>query len=284
MFEWAAYPYVYNDDIITFAGDRAAFHTNDLIYINYHKGSYTQMQIFKDGSLLKTLNLSSNSSVYQVNVSEYCATPGMYKVRLTDGTNYSRYTYFEVIDTTFSVTYQNGVADMRFNSSNGKPLEFQITEQSGYPIAHDAFTEKEIALGKILVNPMALLYVLRHVYWGRYDENTPDMYARVVYSGEYGNVVNEMVNIGTVNAFEGEIIYPDKPNDLGTINGNKNVILAERTADNSYSFSFVAGASTIVSIIPAIGNVVWIENPPTYTQGKTYLFQVVNGIGKCTEV
>lgn len=284
VFEWAAYPYVYNDDIITFVGDRAAFRTNDLIYINYQKGSYTKMQIFKDGLLIQTLNLSSENSVYQVNVSSYCSAAGMYKARLTNDTNYSRYTYFEVIDTTFSVTYQNGVADIRFSSSNGKPLEFQITEQSGYPIARDAFTEKELSAGNILVNPMALLYVLRHVYWGRYDEYYPKMYARVVYSGEYGNVVNAMEEIGIVEAFEGEIIYPDKPNDLGTIGGNNNIILSERTADNSYSFSFVADASVSVSIIPAIGNVVWTESLPTYTQGKTYLFQIVNGIGKCIEV
>ena len=283
IFEWAAYPYIYNDDIVTFAGDRAAFRTNDLIYLNYTKGSYTSLQIYKDGVLLQTLTLPSSG--YQIDVSSYCSGAGLYKARLTDGTNYSRYTYFEVIDTNVSMTYQDGYAEIDFSSSNGTPFEVQITEISGYPICHKALSPEEVAQGKVIVNPQAGLYTQRYVYWERFSDNYGgDAYARIMFKGEYGNVTNDMIYVDQLTPITGELVYPDTPKYLGTISDETNIILGYNAVGHVYSFSFTAAENGSINIIPAFGEIKWTENLTSIVEGKTYAVTINNGIGSFVAV
>lgn len=277
--EWCSYPYVYNDDICTFAGDRAAFHSNDLIYINYNKGAYTQMQLYKDGDLYKTYNLPSDG--FQINVSEDCANAGMYKARLTDGTNYSKYTYFEVIDAQVSATYTNGVAEIVFSSTNGTPLAAQIVEHSGGSLCHKELNDTDITDGRIQFNPLARLYAERFANWNGFNHKTDlDLYARVIFEGEYGNVVNDMIYIGTVDAITGKIVYPNEPINLGTINGSENIILADRVSGAIYTVDFVAGIDADINILNAIGIITWETSlPVTLETNKRYHIKVDNGIG-----
>lgn len=282
VFEWAAYPYVYNDDIVTFAGDRAAYHSNDLIYINYTKGSYTAMQIYKDGTLTQTITLPASG--YQVDVSSYCASAGMYKARLTDGTNYSRYTYFEVIDTDVSATWANGEATIEFSSANGTPIEWQIVEQSGATVCHNSFSAEEITNGQVIVNPKAKMYAEKYIYPRRVNGYSATIYARVMFAGEYGNVVNAMIELGTLSDVSGELVFPNEPKDIGKISETKNILLAGRMHGNQYSFTFEGGGAA-VNVLPAIGTIKWAEPIPSAPlTDTTYLVTIDNGIGNVVSV
>lgn len=277
IIEWAAYPYVYNDDIVTFAGDRAAFHSNDLIYINYTKGSYTSMQLYKDGALIQTITLPSSG--YQINVSSYCTDGGMYKARLTNGTQYSRYTYFEVIDTNVSASYSNGEAEITFTVGHGTPLEWQIVELSGATVCHNELSQDEIASGRVVVNPKAKAFAEKYIYPHRVNNYSASIYARVEFVGEYGNVVNEMIPLGTLSNVSGELVFPWQPRDIGTISAATNVLLSNRMHGNKYSFTFTGGGAS-VSVLPAIGEIKWINPiPANPTSGTAYLVTVDNGIG-----
>ena len=282
--EWAAYPYEFNDDIITFAGDRAAFHSGDLIYINYTKGNYTSMQIYKDGTLIQTLMLPGTG--YQIDVSSYCAGAGMYKARLTNGTDYSRFTYFEVIDTTVSATYTDGVATVQFSSANGTPIEVQIVEQSGATICHNRLSASELRDGVAVINPGAKMYVEKHMYPNRYEGYSATGYARVMFAGEYGNVVNAMIELGTVTPVIGDLVRPDGPADLGIVTGAATAILTETMAGNRYAISFEPSSSAAtVSIVSAMGNLKWINAlPATLEAGKPYLVNIENGIGDVVSI
>lgn len=101
----------YNDDICTFAGDKAAFREGELIYIHCLNLNYPQMEIYKDDVLLETItladdaraSLTSDELAYAVNLSNDNLTYGMYKCRLKNGSTYSAYTYFEIINASVSV-------------------------------------------------------------------------------------------------------------------------------------------------------------------------------------
>lgn len=283
VFEWASYPFTYNDDIVTFAGDRATFHDNDLIYINYTKGSYTQMELYKDGTLIKTIDLPESG--YQINVSSDCSGAGMYKARLKNGSTYSRYTYFEVINTQVTATYSNGSVTISFSSTNGTPLVAQVVEQSGYPISRLRVTDKEIASGSVVINPPAKLYSERYWYMERFENYNSNIYARVIFAGEYGNTVNPMILLGEMTPISGELVYPDTPVDFGTIAVQKNIILTSRMQDNTYTFSFTAGSGADVSVLPAVGTIKWKNTlPASLVNGTTYLVGVENGIGDVVSV
>lgn len=281
--EWASYPYTYNDDIVTFAGDRAAFHSNDLIYINYAKGSYTKMQLYKDGTLIQTISLPSTG--YQIDVSSYCSGAGMYKARLTDETNYSRYTYFEVIDSTASATFADGEATISFSSSNGTPVEWQIVEHTGATVCHNAFTDEEIANGVVVVNPKAKMFAEKYIYPNRYQSFADNVYARVMFKGEYGNVVNDMILLGEINNVGGVLVLPNEPKELGTISTATNINLESRLSGNVYTFSFIAASGASVAILPSIGTIKWAnELPGSLVDGTTYLVTINNGIGTVLSV
>lgn len=112
----------YNDDICCFAGDKATFMKGDRVAINYNltaspTHTWTAIELYKDNVLLNTYNLSEidqsaladsqkNHALDLGTTLEY----GKYKARMTDGTNYSDYTYFEVLSDDITVTYEGGGA------------------------------------------------------------------------------------------------------------------------------------------------------------------------------
>ena len=114
----------YNDDICTFAGDKAAFGESDLIYIHCLNLAYPQMEIYKNDVLVETITLASDSRAsltsdelaYAVNISNEGYTYGKYKCRLKNGDAYSDYTYFEIINA--EVTVNGDIAT--YSSANGK--------------------------------------------------------------------------------------------------------------------------------------------------------------------
>ena len=268
--EWTPYPYVYNDDIVTFAGDRAAFALGDDIYINFNKGSYTSMQIFNEENLVDTITLGEG---FQVDVTAICNTPGLYKARLTDGTNYSKYTYFEVIDAIATASFENGICAMNYSSVYGKPIGAQIVERSGYPVCRFDLDGGS----SITIDPQAGFYRQSWPYYKRAENYPKTVYARVVFAGEYGNVVSPMVELGEISAITGTLIYPDTPIDLGVLSGANTLILADGTQGERYDFSFTAGAGLSLSLRRTEGKMRWMEEYPTMVEGKTYFFSVVNG-------
>lgn len=102
----------YNNDICTFAGDKATFAEGDLIYIHCLNLAYPQMEVYKDDVLIDTITLASDSRAaltedglaYAVNLSNDNLAYGKYKCRLKNGSTYSDYTYFEVLDVNLSVS------------------------------------------------------------------------------------------------------------------------------------------------------------------------------------
>ena len=275
VFEWADYPYVYNDDICTYAGDRASFHMSDTIYINYDKGDYTSMQLYKDGTLIQTITLPDDST-YQINVSSYCASAGMYKARLTDGTNYSRYTYFEVIDTTASVSISDGVVTVSFSSSNAVPLEICMRALNGFPLWHHVLNEDEIEEGAVKIN-VAGMYLAQKPDGSSINA---EHFCTVAFKGEYGTAISPKASVGTITSIGGLLVYPDEMEDF-TLTASKNIVLAGRMKGRTYTFNVGTSSNNIAAtIIPACGEIKWAsELPSTLVSGKTYLVTVTNGIG-----
>jgi len=190
--------YVYNDDICTFAGDYAAFREGETVYINYTKGSYTDMEIYKDEELVQSIVLDADSGIHSVNVSSYVSTYGDYKACLTDGTNDSDYTYFQVIQTTVACTNDDNVLTVTFSSANGTPEFIQLTYLDGTSRGVYELSDDEVAAGSATFDAVELLrqqYELEfrdHTESGnRFDETT---YVKVFFGCDYGVVRNALVD------------------------------------------------------------------------------------------
>lgn len=161
--------YEYNDDICTFAGDKACFNEGELIVINYNlkntNSGWTAIELYKNDVLFATYNIADidqselpegqrNHALKLANGLEY----GDYKARLTDGVNYSDYTTFKVVEA--NVTVENltaSVAKVSFSSSNGTPKYINIATQTmGVPRAIYELTEQDITNGYAILDAVVL--------------------------------------------------------------------------------------------------------------------------------
>ncbi len=188
----------YNNDICTFAGDKATYHEGELVVLNYNltdspSHTWTDVEVYKDDVLVDTYTLASidQSSLpegqrnHALNLGT-TLTYGKYKARMTDGTNYSEYTRWEVIQTNVTLTKNgDGTFRMSWTSANGTPVCFTVCSQSGGQSARDVFTYEEIAKG----------YADRDLIALRMEQTgstfSSDRYFKIGFKGEYGGTSNE---------------------------------------------------------------------------------------------
>lgn len=149
----------YNPDIMCFAGDYAAFAEGDIIHLNARrKSTYTGVELYKDDTLLQTIDitgLSADTIVtpntedwVDVNLTTFNLTYGKYKARLTDGTNTTDYTYFEVVDITFSATKNGSTVTAYFSSNEGTPVSLERVKTNGFADGYLPITAEMVEAGK----------------------------------------------------------------------------------------------------------------------------------------
>lgn len=169
----------YNDDICTFAGDKASFAKGELIYIHCMNLDYPQMELYKGDALLEVITFSTDSraaitsdnAAYAVNLSNSNLEYGKYKARLRNGDAYSDFTYFEVIDA--NLTVDGNTAS--YSSVNGVAVLKLFTKTTG--------------LGPYGMEEIASLHS-GSIDVSEVDSEHPVL--RVIFQGEYGRVVAQV--------------------------------------------------------------------------------------------
>ena len=139
-------PIVYNDDICTFAGDKATFGVGDTIYLNVRRNNrYVSVKLYSDAdALLNTIAIDSlaadtfvvirGEDWVSLNLTTLNLAAGKYKACAVDGEgNESGFTYFEVLDVVLSVTGSGSTITVHFSSSNGTPYLVQTENAAGFP-------------------------------------------------------------------------------------------------------------------------------------------------------
>lgn len=166
----------YNNDICTFKGDRACFVEGDTIRVNYTKGSYSYLELYKDGSLLDTLALDDSNVI---DLTDKGLLHGMYKARLKNGDKYSDYTYFQIVDVEVSCTAENDSYRISFGSDSSKPIYYEFCYINGKTFDCIPLSEEDIELGSTLGTVT--------------EEVTENLYVKVHFQAEYGRVRNKLV-------------------------------------------------------------------------------------------
>lgn len=154
--------YQYNDDICTFADDCAWFRESNIIVINYKKGPYTEMEIYKENQLIETIPLSADTTDYEINLTDRSLTYGTYKARLTNGKSHSDYTYFEILQA--DVTFENYESHQKisFHSENGTPIYIQFCSRAETSFEKSALNNDDILNGYALVDAKSILELFRN--------------------------------------------------------------------------------------------------------------------------
>lgn len=142
------------------------------------------MKIYKDGTLANTITLNNDSTVHKVEVSSYINGAGKYKACLTDGTNDSDFTYWQMVEATAS--YSSGVVS--FESANGTPWYIQACSSNGSAYCWYEITQDEISDGKATLDFAAMIAE-------QYGTVTGSKYVRVAFKADYGAVVSDMIQI-----------------------------------------------------------------------------------------
>ena len=180
---------VWSGDIMCFAGDYAAFVEGDIIYLNARRNSvYTGVELYKDDVLLQTIDITgldadtivtpNDEDWVKVNLTTLNLTYGKYKARLTDGTNTTDYTYFEVIDIAFSATKINSSSiSVSVSSNSGVPVSIEKVKDNGFPASPNgsfhAITDEEVEAGTFTLG---------------WSYNSTYKYLMLLVRGDYGTV------------------------------------------------------------------------------------------------
>ena len=180
--------YQYNDDICTFAGDYACFREGDIIVIDYRKGPYTNMELFKENQLIETIPLSADAADYEINLTDRNLAYGTYKARLTNGNSHSDYTCFEILQANVSFDNLDNHQMITFQSENGTPVYIQFCIRNGESLGKYILTKDDILNGYALVDAKALLELYRNK-----TGFTSDVYVKVFFQGKYGRVTNHFL-------------------------------------------------------------------------------------------
>ena len=180
--------YTFNPDVCTFAGDYAAFHSGEEIWINYNLGTtvYTSLELIKDGSVISTLPLVSGNKIsLGTNLD-----PGLYTVELVDDNDRSLPTHFEVIETNVEIIVDNNERNVSFASENGSPIIAQMCDIQGNSRGWIELSNHEKLTGKFSFDPA-------EVYMSEYGSSIPSdtTYLKVYFRGRYGMVTNSIVDV-----------------------------------------------------------------------------------------
>lgn len=194
---------VYNNDICTFAGDKATFGYNELVVLNYNlTGSpthaWTGIEVYKDDVLIQTYALSSidqsalpeGQRGHALNLGKDLAS-GSYKARMTDGTNYSDCTYWEVLRSSATVTKldDGGYRIDTTDSVNGVCLGAMYDGNGGKyfsQIAIHELTYNDKSYGHITIYPKEEI--------ADYGYTVPEnMAICLVLNGKYGRTLSAPV-------------------------------------------------------------------------------------------
>lgn len=182
----------WSGDIMCFAGDYAAFVEGDIIHLNARRNSvYTGVELYKDDVLLQTIDITALSADtivtpntedwVDVNLTTLNLAYGKYKARLTDGTNTTDYTYFEIIGVTMSATKSGNTVTIAFGSSNGTPVSVEQVKENGFPNSPNSkmheITAEEVSAGTMTLN------------WAY---NSTYKYLLMLVRGDYGTVAKRI--------------------------------------------------------------------------------------------
>lgn len=191
-------PY-YNNDICTFAGDKASFVTGNIIYLNYNKGDYADIEIFDiSETLINTLHLDSDASIHRCDLTSLNLTYGTYKARLTDGVNSSDYTYFEILDTSVSYEKVGDKHKFYFSSQNSTPDWLAVCVTNGEIVAVVQLNDEDRNNGYVMFNLKELSleeYLTGPNSYHRWNIEDLDLYVRVYFEGEYGTPSSDLLSI-----------------------------------------------------------------------------------------
>ena len=184
-------PYVYNNDICTNYGDKAVINKGKFLGINYNLDGttegYTRMVVRKDGVDIQSYTLDANSHL--INITSLGLDTGLYTAVLTDGTNESVPTYFEVAHAEVtSVSISGNMMTVSFAHDYGTPQYVRTCDIEGMPLGFYELTEDDIEAGECTFDYVKL-------YNTQFPEYTwpSQPYVRVCNVNTYGKMSSDMV-------------------------------------------------------------------------------------------
>lgn len=140
------------NDICTFAGDCASFGEDDIIIINYQKGSYSSMEVYCEDQLIDSIRLVEDSTVHNVDISRKGYGCGSFKARLVGDNVFSDFTFWEVLS--IDLTADGNLIHCR--CENATPLYWGLYDERGWACWKQQLDGSELETGIIrLPNPVS---------------------------------------------------------------------------------------------------------------------------------
>lgn len=192
----AQIPFVYNDDLCVNKGDKSCYLEGESITVNIFR-DYEYLEIYKDNSLYDTIDASKGFDVviselpygdykaricYQNETSTGIHTATM-STRSVENKCFSDYTCWKVINIELLPDRENN--KLFFSSANATPCQISFRSLSGEHLPYNDYLNRDLTIeerlqGYVDVPPEKL--------------NTSYPYVHLLFSTDYGNVINKPFN------------------------------------------------------------------------------------------
>lgn len=177
--------YVFNNDICTFAGNKACFREGEQVVLNFdleNNKDWTAIELYKDGVIIDTIPITTDHVDNVMNHSVDLGTNleyGDYKARVTNGDVKSDYTYFKVVQTNVSFTRSGNLVTCTFSSENAEPMAIRVVTSNGSIRVEHILSAKEVELGQATIEVT----------------NLEGSYIKVYFESLFGRVTNNPILI-----------------------------------------------------------------------------------------
>ncbi len=183
----------YNNDICTFAGDRACFREGELVVLNYNLDpsafyDWTAIELYRGDELVDTYRLADiPAEDYPEDIRGHALrldglTYGDYRacmIKVTNGEiSRSGFTYFTVVNTDVSWRDVDGNPVCFFSSHNASPIAVRVVNSNGNIVGERMLTENDKASGCVDLTDIET------------RPNDRDYFIKVYFETGYGRVTN----------------------------------------------------------------------------------------------
>lgn len=153
-------------------GDKSVYRRGEDTIINILSDSYSYIELYCNNSLLETRKIINQDQLYTG------LTEGLYAARLTDGSNYSDYTFFEVINAEINTIVFPNAVTVTFDNVSKKATAAEFCDISGEHLFTKLVSEEENKRHRVTMKKI---------------ESEEPYYCKVIFQGQYGKIASERV-------------------------------------------------------------------------------------------
>ena len=173
-FEPIEYPMTSTPQICANRGDKSVYRTDETVVINILTDGFTNILLYRDDVLIDNREIFSMDQQYDG------LKEGMYSACLTDGTERSGFSYFEVRDVEVTARFLGDKVVMYFDNLSIPATGAELCDLAGEHLFTKLVSDGENKSHRLVMDKV---------------ENEEPYYCKIIFQGKYGKIASKRIRV-----------------------------------------------------------------------------------------